>query len=105
MLKKTNGKIINIASMYGHVAPDYKIYENNNNIANPPSYGSAKAGIIQLTKYLASFLSPFKINVNSISPGAFPFKNTKKYVSPMILLIWHDTKLSTRHRLAMLPTV
>ena len=74
MLKKTNGKIINIASMYGHVAPDYRIYENNSNIANPPSYGAAKAGVIQLTRYLSSFLAPFKINVNSISPGAFPFK-------------------------------
>ncbi len=77
LLKLSRGKIINIASMYGHVAPDYRIYSNKN-LSNPPSYGAAKAGIIQLTKYLASYLSPFNINVNSISPGAFPFPSTIK---------------------------
>jgi gluconate 5-dehydrogenase len=77
LLKLSKSKIINIASMYGHIAPDYKIYLNKN-FSNPPSYGAAKAGIIQLTKYLASYLSPFKINVNSISPGAFPFPSTIK---------------------------
>ena len=77
LLKRSEGKIVNISSMYGHVAPDYKIYKSEN-LANPPSYGAAKAGIIQLTKYLASFLSLYKINVNCISPGAFPFKSTKR---------------------------
>ena len=77
LLKLSKGKIVNIASMYGHVAPDYKIYDDKS-LSNPPSYGAAKAGIIQLTKYLASYLSPYKINVNSISPGAFPFPLTIK---------------------------
>lgn len=71
-LEKTQGVIVNIASMYGHVAPDYRIYEGTDH-ANPPSYGAAKAAVIQLTKYLASFLSPKGIRVNAISPGPFPF--------------------------------
>ena len=58
--------------MYGHLSPDYRLYENVPQ-SNPPSYGASKAGIIQLTKYLASFLSKYKIRVNCISPGAFPF--------------------------------
>ncbi len=73
-LKKTKGVIVNIASMYGHVAPDYRMYAGTDH-ANPPSYGAAKAGVIQLTKYLASFLSPHGIRVNAISPGPFPFSD------------------------------
>lgn len=72
-LKKTKGVILNIGSMYGHVAPDYRLYEGVPQ-ANPPSYGAAKAGIIQLTKYLGSFLAKDEIRVNCISPGPFPFE-------------------------------
>jgi NAD(P)-dependent dehydrogenase (short-subunit alcohol dehydrogenase family) len=75
LLKKNHGIILNIASMYGIVSPDYKMYYGTDH-ANPPSYGAAKAGIIQLTKYLASFLAPDKIRVNAISPGPFPFKSS-----------------------------
>ena len=77
ILEKTSGVIINTSSMYGNVAPDYRIYDGNK-FANPPSYGSAKAGIIQLSKYLSSFLSPKKIRVNVVSPGPFPFPETMK---------------------------
>lgn len=72
LLKQSRGCIINIASMYGHIAPDYRIY-NKDCYTNPPSYGAAKAGVIQFSKYLASFLSPYGIRVNSVSPGAFPY--------------------------------
>ena len=71
-LKEKEGVILNIASMYGHVAPDYRLYEGDEH-ANPPSYGAAKAGVIQFTQYLASFLSKYNIRANSISPGPFPF--------------------------------
>ncbi|SHL93135.1 SDR family NAD(P)-dependent oxidoreductase [Mucilaginibacter sp. OK098] len=77
LLKETKGVIINTASVYGHVAPDYRIYDGIQ-FTNPPSYGAAKAGVIQLTKYLASFLSPHGIRVNAVSPGSFPFPETLK---------------------------
>ena len=76
-LKERRGVILNITSMYGHIAPDYRIYDGIQ-FTNPPSYGAAKAGVIQFTKYLASFLSPYGIRVNSLSPGPFPHEITQQ---------------------------
>ena len=67
LLKKSNGKIINISSIYGIVAPDLSIYDGTD-LGNPAAYASSKAGLIQLTKWLSTVLSP-EIRVNSISLG------------------------------------
>lgn len=66
------GKIINVASMYGVVAPDFAAYTATPQFLNPPHYGAGKAAMIQLTKYFASYLGPENIQVNCISPGPFP---------------------------------
>jgi NAD(P)-dependent dehydrogenase (short-subunit alcohol dehydrogenase family) len=63
--------IVNISSMYGHVSPDPRIYGDSGK-NNPPFYGAAKAGLLQLTRYLAVHLGPDRIRVNSVSPGPFP---------------------------------
>jgi gluconate 5-dehydrogenase len=81
-LKTTRGVILNIGSLYSHLGPDYRMYDGKE-FANPPSYGAAKAGVIQFTKYLASFLSPYGIRVNALSPGAFPHPPTQKHVEFM----------------------
>ena len=67
-MKKSNGNIVNIASIYGQIAPDYRLYDKSN-LANPPSYGSSKAGVIQMTKYFAVHLAKRDISVNCVSPG------------------------------------
>lgn len=63
--------VINIASMYGTINPDPRLY-GESGMNNPPFYGAAKAGLLQLTRYLACHLAPDKIRVNAISPGPFP---------------------------------
>lgn len=70
--------IVNIASMYGMVAPDFSIY-GNTDFDNPPSYGASKAGVIQFTRYAASELAKYNIRVNSISPGPFPNEEVQKH--------------------------
>lgn len=77
LLKPARGNILTIASMYGHVAPDHRLYDGEK-FVNPPSYGAAKAGVLQFTRYLASFLSPHGIRANCISPGPFPFESTQQ---------------------------
>lgn len=65
--------VINVASMFGMVSPDLRVYDTKEG-ANPPFYGAAKAGLIQLTRYMACEFAAEKIRVNSISPGPFPNK-------------------------------
>jgi NAD(P)-dependent dehydrogenase (short-subunit alcohol dehydrogenase family) len=66
--KFKNGSIINIASLYGLVSPDYRIYTDCPR-KNSEMYGATKAGIIQMTKYFAVHLAERQIRVNAISPG------------------------------------
>ncbi len=68
---KGGASIVNIASMYGKVSPDPAIYGDSGK-NNPPFYGASKAGLIQLTRYLAVHLAGNRIRVNSVSPGPFP---------------------------------
>jgi NAD(P)-dependent dehydrogenase (short-subunit alcohol dehydrogenase family) len=71
----SGGSIINIASMYGQVAADYRWYEGDTQHVSPPSYSAAKGGVLQLTRYFASFLATEGIRVNAISPGPSPFES------------------------------
>jgi len=70
MKKQNSGSIINICTMYSVVVPSPDLYEGTDKF-NPPGYSMAKAGLLQFTKYAASFLSP-EVRVNAISPGAIP---------------------------------
>ena len=63
--------VINVASMYGLVAPDPAMYATEEG-RNPPFYGAAKAALLQLSRYAAAELGPIGVRVNAITPGPFP---------------------------------
>ena len=71
MEKNGNGSIVLFSSIYGSVSPDPGIYEAPMNV-NPIEYGIGKAGIVQMTRYLAVHFAKKGIRCNCISPGCFP---------------------------------
>jgi NAD(P)-dependent dehydrogenase (short-subunit alcohol dehydrogenase family) len=68
MKERRSGAIVNIASIYGVVGPDFTIYEGTP-MTNPAAYAAIKGGLISLTRYLAAYLGPYHIRVNAVSPG------------------------------------
>lgn len=82
---KRNGyaSVINIASMYGMVSPDQRIYDSMS-VVNPPFYGAAKAAIIQWTKYAGCEFAKENIRVNCISPGPFPTLEVQEKASGLV---------------------
>ena len=78
MCREKHGSIINVASMYGIVSPNQEVYNGEKRLNNPVGYGVAKAGLIQLTKYIAGYYGNKGIRCNSVSPGAFPSKTVQE---------------------------
>ncbi len=70
MIQRGGGCIINISSIYGCVAPDFRIYEGLS-FASPPDYAFHKGGLIQYTRYCATYFAAQGIRVNCISPGGY----------------------------------
>lgn len=72
MIKANYGSIINISSMAGQMATH-----------NMSVYGSSKAAVNQLTKYMAVDLGPI-IRVNAIAPGAIKTNALMSVLTPEI---------------------
>jgi NAD(P)-dependent dehydrogenase (short-subunit alcohol dehydrogenase family) len=63
-----HGSIINIASIYGIVSPDPRIYRGSS-IETPPVYAASKGGVIALTRYVAVYHARDGIRCNTLTPG------------------------------------
>jgi NAD(P)-dependent dehydrogenase (short-subunit alcohol dehydrogenase family) len=68
MVKQGFGSIVNMASVYGVVGPDFTIYDGTE-MTMPAAYSAIKGGIINFGRYLASYLGPSGVRVNTVSPG------------------------------------
>jgi 2-deoxy-D-gluconate 3-dehydrogenase len=71
MLSQGHGVIINICSTYGLVGPDQRIYQRP---GQPPQYkpvfySVTKAGVLGLTRYLATYYAGKNIRANALTPG------------------------------------
>ena len=71
MLEQGSGAMILICSTYGLVGPDQRLYERPEGPRQfkPVFYTVTKAGVLGLTKYLATYFAGKDIRINALTPG------------------------------------
>lgn len=68
MAENNGGSIINISSIYGILSPDQRIYEYKKEpFFKPVSYSVTKSGVLNLTRYLATYWAKQNVRVNTLT--------------------------------------
>jgi NAD(P)-dependent dehydrogenase (short-subunit alcohol dehydrogenase family) len=80
MRVQKSGSVINIASIYGVVGNDLTVYENTKIVA-PAAYSAIKGGLVNFSRYLASYYGEFGVRVNCVSPGGIFDHQDTNFVS------------------------
>jgi NAD(P)-dependent dehydrogenase (short-subunit alcohol dehydrogenase family) len=80
MVDQKAGSIVNIASIYGLVGNDFTVYEEYGG-TSPAAYSAIKGGVINFSRYLASYHGQNGIRVNCVSPGGILENQHPSFIS------------------------
>lgn len=69
MKRQGIGSVVNISSIYGVVGNDFTVYENTDGMTSPAAYSAIKGGLVNFSRYLASYYGHSGVRVNCVSPG------------------------------------
>jgi NAD(P)-dependent dehydrogenase (short-subunit alcohol dehydrogenase family) len=86
------GVILNVASDLAVISPDQRIYRqpglpNDSQPVKPVTYSVVKAGLIGLTRYLATYWAEQEVRVNAVSPGGVFSGQDEDFVEKLTNLI------------------
>ncbi len=84
MAAEGRGSIINIASIYGIVSPDQRIYEyrrkGGSTFYKPVAYSVSKSALLNLTRYLATYWAGRNVRVNTVTFGGVFNNQDQKFL-------------------------
>jgi NAD(P)-dependent dehydrogenase (short-subunit alcohol dehydrogenase family) len=91
-LNKNGGSIVNISSDLAIIAPDQRIYEQENiddddQPVKPISYSVVKSGLLGLSKYISSYWAKKNVRSNCLLPGGIRTDQDEVFVSKLESLI------------------
>lgn len=86
------GAILNIASDLALIAPDQRLYReegtpDDRQPVKPVTYSVVKAGLLGLTRYLATYWADAGVRVNALSPGGVRAGQDEAFVARLSELI------------------
>jgi NAD(P)-dependent dehydrogenase (short-subunit alcohol dehydrogenase family) len=71
MAERGSGSIINIGSIQGMIGPDPTLYRGTTMSGFYPDYFFHKGGVINFTRFIASYCGANGVRCNCVSPGGF----------------------------------
>jgi NAD(P)-dependent dehydrogenase (short-subunit alcohol dehydrogenase family) len=118
MRNSKKGSLVNIASIYGVVGNDFTVYDNTGGMTSPAAYAAIKGGLINFSRYLASYYGEYNVRINCVSPGGIKDKQHPEFIknfehkvplkrmgrpdeisSPVCFLLSDDASYITGHNL------
>jgi len=78
-MSEAGGSIVSLSSIYGIIGPSWEVYEGTA-MTMPSAYAAIKAGVLGLTRFMATRYGSAGIRFNAVSPGGVFDSQTERFV-------------------------